>query len=95
MGQVLTMAGELGAYTLADRATYAAYRDKTGLALMVEGDSRMANPYGVIVVNPARHRGLNPQGARAFAEWLTSPAGRQAIADFRIAGQQMFFPGAR
>jgi tungstate transport system substrate-binding protein len=92
MGQVLTMAGELGGYALTDRATYAAYKDKSGLLTLVEGDPKMFNPYGVIVVNPQRHPQINLAGARAFAEWLTSVEGQQAIAGFRINGVQMFFP---
>ncbi|MEO7728721.1 MAG: substrate-binding domain-containing protein, partial [Burkholderiales bacterium] len=65
MGQVLTMAGQLEAYTLTDRATYAAYKDKTGLVTLVEGDLKMANPYGVIAVNPRKRPGINNQGAMA------------------------------
>ncbi len=95
MGQVLTMAGQLEAYTLTDRATYAAYKDKTGLATLVEGDPKMFNPYGVIVVNPQRHVGLNTQGATAFANWITSLEGQKAIADFKINGVQMFYPTAK
>jgi tungstate transport system substrate-binding protein len=95
MGQVLTMAGQLEAYTLTDRATYAAYKDKTGLLTLVEGDPKLFNPYGVIVVNPQKHAGLNTQGAMAFANWLTSPEGQKTIADFKINGVQMFFPIAR
>jgi tungstate transport system substrate-binding protein len=92
MGEVLAMAGELQACTLTDRATFIAYRAKTGLAIMVEGDRRMFNPYGVIVVNPARHPGINHRGARLFAQWLVSPAGQANIAAFRYEGQQLFFP---
>ena len=95
MGQVLTMAGQLEGYTLTDRATYAAYKDKTGLATLVEGDPKMFNPYGVIAVNPQRHAGLNNRGAMAFMDWITSPEGQKAIADFKINGVQMFFPTAR
>lgn len=94
MGPVLTMAGELGAYALTDRATYAAYRDRTGLQIVVEGDARMFNPYGVIVVNPQRYPKLNTAGATAFADWIASPAGQAAIAAFKINGVQMFFPNA-
>ena len=95
MGQVLTMASELRGYTLTDRATYAAYKNKTGLATLVEGDPRMFNPYGVIVVNPQRHPGTNHAGALVFADWLTSVEGQKAIAAFRSNGAQMFFPGAK
>ena len=95
MGQVLTMAGQLGGYTLTDRATYAAYKDKTGLATLVEGDQKMFNPYGVIVVNPQKNPGINTQGATAFANWLTSTEGQKAVADFKINGVQMFYPTAK
>lgn len=95
MGQVLTMAGQLEGYTLTDRATYAAYREKTGLEVLVEGDPKMFNPYGVIAVNPAKHAGLNNKGAMALADWITSPEGQKAIADFKINGLQMFFPSAK
>lgn len=93
MGPVLAMAAELGGYALSDRATYAAYREKTGLAVLVEGDPRLFNPYGVIVVNPQRHPKLNYAGATALAGWLVGAEGRAAIAAFRINGAQMFFPG--
>jgi tungstate transport system substrate-binding protein len=92
MGQVLTMAAQLEGYTLTDRATYAAYKDKTGLETLVEGDPKMFNPYGVIAVNPQRYPTLNNQGAMALVNWLTSPEGREAIAAFKINGVQMFFP---
>jgi len=94
MGPVLTMAGELAGYALTDRATYAAYRDRTGLQVLVEGDARMFNPYGVIVVNPQRYPKLNHAGAMAFADWITSAEGQAAVAAFKINGVQMFFPGA-
>ncbi len=95
MGQVLTMAGQLEGYALTDRATYAAYREKTGLDVLVEGDPKMFNPYGVIAVNPVKHTGLNSKGAMAFIDWITSPEGQQAIAGFKINGLQMFFPSAK
>ena len=95
MGQVLTMAAQLEGYTFTDRSTYAAYKDKTGLDTLVEGDPKMFNPYGVIVVNPQRHPQANHAGALAFAAWLTSPAGKKAIADFKLNGVQMFFPSAK
>jgi tungstate transport system substrate-binding protein len=94
MGEVLTMAAELQACTLTDRATFASYQAKTGLALMVEGDRRMFNPYGIIAANPARHPGINYQGARALIDWITSPEGQGKIAAFRVSGQQLFVPNA-
>ncbi len=95
MGEVLTMAAELQACTLSDRATYATYQAKTGLAIMVQGDARLFNPYGVITVNPQRHPGVNSAGAQALMEWLLSPQGQHRIASFRPGGQQLFFPSAR
>ncbi len=92
MGQTLTVAGEKGAYTLTDRATYATYKDRTGLEILVEGDAKMFNPYGVIAVNPKRHPGVNYDGAMNFIEWVTSPEGQQDIAAFKPAGAQLFFP---
>ena len=92
MGQTLTVAGEKQAYTLTDRATYATYRDKTGLEIMVEGAKELLNPYGVIAVNPNKYPGVNYHGAMAFIEWLTSDEGQKAIAGFKPKGAQLFFP---
>ena len=92
MGEVLTMASNLQAYTLSDRATYGAYRPRLALDLLVEGDPRLFNPYGVIAVNPARYPDVNYKGAMRFVEWITGPAGREAIAAFRVGGEQLFFP---
>jgi tungstate transport system substrate-binding protein len=94
MGEVLNMAGEMGAYTLTDRATYATYKARTGLAILVEGDPKMFNPYGIIAVNPARHPGTNYAGATQLINWITSAEGQKAIAAFRPEGQQLFFPSA-
>lgn len=92
MGEVLNMASELQAYTLTDRATYSAYRAKTGLAMMVEGDPRMFNPYGIIAVNPAKYKDINYKGAMQLIEWITSEEGQKKIAEFKVDGQQLFFP---
>ena len=94
MGEVLTMASELNAYTLTDRATYAAYRAKTGLAIEVEGDPKMFNPYGIIAVNPAKYKDINYKGAMQLIDWITSEEGQWKIASFKIDGQQLFFPSA-
>ncbi len=94
MGEVLNMAAELGAYTLTDRATYGAYQARTGLAVLVQGDARMFNPYGIIAVNPARHPGINDKGARQLIDWITSPEGQAKIAAFKPNGQQLFYPSA-
>ena len=92
MGQTLTVAAEKAAYTLTDRATYATYKDRTGLEILVEGDAKMFNPYGVIAVNPKRHPGVNYAGAMDFIEWITSPEAQAAIAAFKPTGAQLFFP---
>ena len=94
MGEVLNMAAEMQAYTLTDRATYVAYRARTGLAIAVQGDRRMFNPYGIIAVNPARFKDINYDGAMRLIDWLTSPAGQRKIAAFKLEGQQLFFPSA-
>lgn len=92
MGEVLNMAAQMNAYTLSDCATYGAYRAKTGLDIVLAGDPRMFNPYGIIAVNPAKHAGINYTDATKLIEWITSPAGQQAIADFKVNGEQVFFP---
>ena len=95
MGEVLTMAGEMLGYTLSDRATYAAYRAKTGLDIVLAGDAKMFNPYGIIAVNPKKYPGINYDGAVDLINWIISAEGQNAIADFRVSGEQMFFPSAR
>jgi tungstate transport system substrate-binding protein len=95
MGEVLNMAAEMQAYTLTDRATYGAYRAKTGLVVAVEGDTKMFNPYGIIAVNPAKYRDINYKGAMQLIEWMTSDEGQKKIADFKVDGQQLFFPSAK
>ena len=94
MGEVLNMASEMQAYTLTDRATYGAYRAKTGLVVAVEGDPKMFNPYGIIAVNPAKHKSVNYKGAMQLIDWITSEEGQQKIAGFKVDGQQLFFASA-
>ncbi|MGZ8289704.1 MAG: substrate-binding domain-containing protein [Telluria sp.] len=91
MGEVLNMAAELQAYTLTDRATYSSYKARTGLVVLVEGDTKMTNPYGIIAVNPARHKGVNYKGAKQLIAWITSSEGQQKIASFKPQGEQLFF----
>jgi tungstate transport system substrate-binding protein len=93
MGEVLSMASELQAYTLADRGTWASMRARLDLAIVSEGDPALANPYGVIAVNPARHPGVNARGARELIDWLTSAEGQARIAAFKAGGETLFFPG--
>lgn len=95
MGEVLTMAAEMQGYTLTDRATYGAYRAKTGLAIVMEGDPKMFNPYGIIAVNPAKYKTINYKGAMQLVDWMSSKEGQKKIADFKVDGQQLFFPSAK
>lgn len=95
MGQTLTLTAEKQGYTLTDRATYATYKDKTGLEIMVEGAKNLLNPYGVIAVNPKKYPSINYQGAMHFIDWLTSDEGQQAIASYQPKGAQLFFPDYR
>ncbi|GAB4278296.1 MAG: substrate-binding domain-containing protein [Deferrisomatales bacterium] len=94
MGAVLRMADELGAYTLSDRGTYLAFRDKLSLAVLHEGDAALANPYGIIPVNPARHPGVNYEAAMALVGFVTGPRGQRIIREFRKGGEALFFPDA-
>ncbi len=91
MGEVITMATERQGYTLADRGTFLAYRAKTDLVVLVEGDERLFNPYGVIAVNPARHPHVKASLAAAFIDYLTSPGGQGIIAGFKRNGEPLFF----
>ena len=95
MGEVLAMAAELQAYTLTDRATFNAYRNKTGLVIAVQGDPAMFNAYGIIAVNPARYPDVNAVAARQLIDWITSSEGQKKIAAFRSDGEQVFFPAAK
>jgi tungstate transport system substrate-binding protein len=92
MGPALNMAQASSAYAIADRGTWLSFRNRSGLALLVEGDERMFNPYGVIVVNPARHSTVRASMAQVFADWLVSAEGQQRISRYRIDGQPLFFP---
>lgn len=94
MGATLNTAVQMPAYTLADRGTWISFQNRGDLTLLYEGDERLNNPYGVILVNPAKHPTVKEAEGRAFIDWLTGPEGQQAIADFRIDGQQLFFPSA-
>lgn len=95
MGRTLNIAAAKRAYTLVDRGTWLAFGNRRGLTLLVEGDARLVNRYSVMRVNPARHDHVNAAAARAFVDWITSPAGQAAIGDFRIGGAVAFRPTAR
>jgi tungstate transport system substrate-binding protein len=92
MGPTLNTAAAMDAYALADRATWLNFKNARDLRLLVEGDKRLFNQYGSILVNPERPPGVHSAEARLWHEWLTSPLGQQAIADFRIGGKEVFFP---
>ena len=94
MGPALNIAASSGAYVLADRGTWLNFKHRGDLAVLVEGDTRLFNQYGVMVVNPARHPHVKAQDAQKFVDWVVSPAGQQAIASYKIGGEQLFFPNA-
>ena len=95
MGATLNTASGMNAYALADRATWIAFRNKGDLAILVEGDERLFNSYGAILVNPVRHGHVRHADARLFLDWLTDEAGQKAIDAYRVDGQQLFFGNAR
>jgi tungstate transport system substrate-binding protein len=95
MGEVLMMAGEMRAYTLTDRGTYASYRERISLPILMAGDEGMFNPYGVIAVNPKKYADINYQGAKLLIDWLTSNEGQQRIATFKFEGEPLFMPSAK
>jgi tungstate transport system substrate-binding protein len=95
MGKTLNVASELDAYVLADRGTWLSFGNRGQLEVLVEGDSRLFNPYGAILVNPERHPHVKADEGRAFIRWLVSEQGRSAIAGFRLAGETLFHPAGR
>ncbi len=94
MGAVLNIANEKQAYAMSDRATYLAYRNRLELPVLVEGDKRLSNPYGVIAVNPAKHPHVKHAQAMKFIEWLTSEEGQRIIGNFKKEGEVLFHPDA-
>ena len=95
MGPALNMAASLGAYVLADRGTWLSFKNRADLTVLVQGDERLFNPYGVIAVNPAKHPHVKVKEAQRFIDWVTSPAGQAHIAAYKIGGEQLFFPSAK
>jgi tungstate transport system substrate-binding protein len=95
MGAALNTAAAMNAYVLADRGTWLSFKNRGQLAILVEGDRRLFNQYGVILVNPERHPHVKKATGQRFIDWLVSPEGQSAIAGYRIGGQQLFFPNAR
>lgn len=92
MGPTLNTAAALDAYTMADRATWANFKNRQKLTILVEGDPALFNPYSSIRVNPAKGPHIKAQDAKLWHEWLTSPAGLSAVSSFRIGGEQLFYP---
>ncbi len=94
MGPALNIASSSGAYVITDRGTWLSFKNRGDLAVLVEGDKRLFNQYGVIVVNPAKHPHTKTALAQAFADWVVSPAGQESIASYKIGGEPLFFPNA-
>jgi len=94
MGPALNIAAAGNAYVLSDRGTWLNFRNRGELAILVEGDQRLFNQYGVMLVNPAKHPHVKAAPAQRFIDWVTSAPGQQAIAEYRIGGEQLFFPNA-
>ncbi|HEY7665556.1 MAG TPA: extracellular solute-binding protein [Xanthobacteraceae bacterium] len=94
MGAALNTASAANAYVLADRGTWLSFKNRGDLDILVAGDKRMFNQYGVILVNPEKHPHVKKELGQAFIDWLISPEGQKAIADYKINGQQLFFPDA-
>jgi len=94
MGTTLNAAVGMDAYSLTDRATWIAFNNKANHEIVVEGDDRLFNQYGVILVNPEKHANVNAELGQRFIDWLLSPEGQKAIASYKVDGQQLFFPNA-
>jgi tungstate transport system substrate-binding protein len=94
MGPALNMASSSNAYLLSDRGTWLSFKNKGDLAILTEGDKRLFNQYGVMLVNPAKHPNVKAADGQTFVDWLVSPKGQQTIAGYKVGGEQLFFPDA-
>jgi tungstate transport system substrate-binding protein len=94
MGPALNTAASMDAYILADRGTWLAFKNRGDLSILVEGDKRLFNQYGVMLVNPEKHPSVKGVLGQQFVDWLISPTGQKAIGDFKINGEQLFYPNA-
>ncbi len=94
MGAALNTAGASNAYVLSDRGTWIHFKNKGDLQILVEGDKRMFNQYGVMLVNPAKHPNVQKELGQEFIDWLVSPEGQKTIANYKIEGEQLFYPNA-
>lgn len=95
MGPALNMGSALNGYVLTDRGTWLAFKNRGDLVILVEGDKKLFNQYGVMLVNPAKHPQVKKELGQRFVDWLVSPAGQAVIAGYQIEGQPLFFPNAR
>ncbi len=95
MGAALNMAAASKAYLLSDRGTWLSFKNKRDLDILIEGDKQLFNQYGVILVNPQKHPSVKKDLGQAFIDWLVSPEGQKAIGDYKVEGNQLFFPNAR
>jgi len=95
MGATLNAASGMAAYTLTDRGTWISFKNKKDLELLAEGDKRLFNPYGVILVNPAKHSHVKAKQGQAFIDWLVSGKGQSAISAYKVGGKQLFFANAK
>jgi tungstate transport system substrate-binding protein len=94
MGPALNTASSMNAYILSDRGTWLAFRNRGELAILVQGDRRLFNQYGVMLVNPAKHPNVKRAEGQAFVDWIVSKEGQKAIAEYKINGEQLFYPNA-
>jgi tungstate transport system substrate-binding protein len=94
MGPALNMASSSNAYLLSDRGTWLSFKNRGDLAILTEGDKRLFNQYGVMLVNPDKHPNVKVQDGQAFINWLISPKGQEIIASYKVGGEQLFFPNA-
>jgi len=94
MGPALNTASSMNAYILADRGTWLGFKNRGDLAILVEGDKRLFNQYGVMLVNPDKHPTVKKDFGQTFIDWLVSPEGQKMIADYKVGGEQLFFPNA-
>jgi tungstate transport system substrate-binding protein len=92
MGPALNTASSMNGYILADRGTWLAFKNRGDLAILVEGDQKLFNQYGIMLVNPAKHPHVKKDLGSAFVDWVVSPEGQKAIADYKVGGEQLFFP---
>lgn len=95
MGPALNTAAGMDAYILSDRGTWLSFKNRAGLGIAVEGDSKLFNQYGVMLVNPEKHASVKRELGQTFVDWVVSKEGQKTIADYRIGGEQLFFPNAR